>query len=107
MSGGASSHLVKIPAVFIGLKDGLYINSTFLYTIDDNVTVIIDGKTQEINWLDRYVWPFLASVVFVFLLLAAFSVYKVRKGLCSSFCVRECLCSFFPSSLSSLYLFSS
>lgn len=76
MSGSPDAARVKIPAVFIGLTDGNFINTTYLYTIDDNVTIIIDGKTGDINWLDRYVWPFLGSVVFVFLLLAAFSVYK-------------------------------
>ena len=76
MAGGQFSHQVKIPAVFIGLEDGIYINSTFLYTIDDNVTIIIDGKSDD-NWLDKYVWPFLGSVVFIFLILATFSVYKV------------------------------
>jgi len=75
MAGGQFSHQVKIPAVFIGLEDGIYINSTFLYTIDDNVTIIIDGKSDD-NWLDKYVWPFLGSVVFIFLILATFSVYK-------------------------------
>ena len=102
MSGSPDADRVKIPAVFIGLTDGHFINTTFLYTIDDNVTIIIDGKTSDINWLDRYVWPFLGSVVFVFLLLAAFSVYKViptsgssiyvyvRVRACGCVCLRLC-----------------
>jgi len=76
MAGGRLSKDVNIPAVFIGLTDGLTINSTYLFTIDDNVTIIIDGKIAGINWLDRYVWPFLGSILFVFFLLAAFTVYK-------------------------------
>ena len=79
MAGGRLSKDVNIPAVFIGLTDGLTINSTYLFTIDDNVTIIIDGKIAGINWLDRYVWPFLGSILFVFFLLAAFTVYKVLK----------------------------
>ena len=78
MSGGPKSYLVNIPAVFIGLSDGLIINQTFLYTIDDNVTIIIDGKSESINWLDKYVWPFLGSVSFVFVLLLSFTIYKVN-----------------------------
>lgn len=76
MSGGPTSALVNIPAIFIGLTDGLYINNSFLYNVDDNVTIIIDGRSNPINWLDKYVWPFLGSVAFVFCLLVTFTVYK-------------------------------
>lgn len=76
MSGGPSSYLVNIPAVFIGLTDGIFINHTFLYNVDDNVTIIIDGRSSSINWLDKYVWPFLGSVAFVFCLLLTFTIYK-------------------------------